>query len=64
MIFYNIVISCKNFEVERFTINRNEAINIYKHEINHNKNNPFKPVIIELQYLSNRTQKTVCKTEV
>ena len=64
MIFYNIVVSCKNFEIERYTTNRSESVKIYKHEINHNKDNPYKPVIISLQYLSDRTQKTVCETEV
>ena len=61
---YNIILTCSKYEIERFETNRNNAIKIYKDCINSSKNNPFKPVWIELQFLTNNDFKTALSAEV
>ena len=61
---YNIILTCSKYEVQKFITNRNDAIKEYKDFINSNKNNPFKPVWIELQFLTNNDFKTALTAEV
>ena len=64
MKFYNILVTCQNYDYERFTYNRKEAVKIYKNEINYNKDNPYKPVIIELQYLTAKKEYIAAQTTI
>ena len=61
---YNIILTCSKYEVQKFITNRNDAIKEYKDYINSSKNNPFKPVWIELQFLTNNDFKTALTAEV
>ena len=61
---YNIILTCKKYEIERIITNRNKAIKEYKDYISSSKNNPYKPVWIELQFLTNNDFKTALFTEV
>ena len=64
MKFYNILVTCQNYEYERYTYNRNEAVKIYKNEIERNKNSPYKPVTIELQYITALSERTAAQTTI
>ena len=55
---YNIILTCQKYEIEQIATNRNKAIQIYKENIKDSKNNPYKPVWIELQFLTNNDFKT------
>ena len=61
---YNIILTCQKYEIEQLATNRNKAIQIYKDHIKYSKNNPYKPVWIELQFLTNNDFKTALLTEV
>ena len=61
---YNIILTCSKYEIERIITNRNKAIKEYKDCIKDSKNNPFKPVWVELQFLTNNDFKTALTAEV
>ena len=61
---YNIILTCSKYEIEKIATNRNKAMQIYKDYIKYSKNNPYKPVWIELQFLTNNDFKTALTAEV
>ena len=61
---YNIILTCAKYEIQKFITNRNDAIKEYKDYINSSENNPYKPVWIELQFLTNNDFKTALTAEV
>lgn len=61
---YNIILTCSKYEIEQIETNRNNAIKIYKDYINSSEKNPYKPIWIELQFLTNNEFKTALSAEV